>query len=77
MHFAGEKYHLFSPIGVWLRMALVSEPTTTLQVAGLKRFAILASKSQIIVSLNSRIIEGSFRHEVTLLKQRVLIDIAR
>ena len=58
-------------------MALVSEPTTTLQVARLKRFAILASKSQIIVSLNSRIIEGSFRHEVTLLKQRVLIDIAR
>ena len=42
----------------WL--AKVSKPTTTLGVAGLKRFVILTSKSQEIVSLDYMTIEGSF-----------------
>ena len=37
-----------------------SEPTTTLGVARLKRFAILASKSQKMAPLNSGIIEEGF-----------------
>jgi len=36
----------------------VREPTTTLRVAGLKKLAILASKSEEIVLLSSRMIEG-------------------
>jgi len=36
----------------------VSEPTTTLGVAGLKGFAVLASQSQEVAPLDCRTIEG-------------------
>ena len=39
------------------QLANISEPTTIFGVAKLKRFAILAFKSQKIVSLNSGAIE--------------------
>ena len=41
------------------RLAKVSEPTTTLGVAGLEGFAVLASQSQEMAPLDCRTIEGS------------------
>ena len=41
------------------QLAKVSEPTTTLGVAGLKGFVVLASQNQKMVPLDRRTIEGS------------------
>ena len=41
------------------QLAKVSKPTTTLRVAGLKGFVVLASQSQEVAPLDRRTIEGS------------------
>jgi len=52
-------------MGAWLRMALVAlahnvrKPTTILGVARLEKFAVLASQSQEVMSLDHRTIKDS------------------
>ena len=41
------------------KLAKVSEPTTTLEVAGLKGFVVLASQSQEMAPLDYKMIKGS------------------